>query len=191
MPSAGWPLSWSILLALRRRGIELCWLTHAAGLSSTGDPELDRALPLAERYDLPELTVAAIARARRRGGRIIAVGTTVVRALEGAERNARAEGASPGTLLPGSALTDLLLDDKTQPAVVDGLLTGMHGPGESHFRLMSALAPEPLLQTAWDHAARLGYLCHEFGDLCLVLASSLVSAKDPELPDRHGKAAVD
>ncbi len=191
MPSAGWPLTFSILLSLRRRGIELCWLTHAAGLSSTGDAQLDSALPLAERYDLPDMTVAAIARARRRGGRIIAVGTTVVRALEGAERNARATGAAPGTLLPGSALTDLLLDDKTKPAVVDGLLTGMHGPGESHFRLMSALAPEPLLQAAWDHAARLGYLCHEFGDLCLVLTNSLATSKSSELLGVPGKAVVD
>lgn len=168
MPSAGRPLSWEILLALRRRGVELCWLTHAAGLSSTGDPALDQALPLAERYELPDTTVAAIARARRRGGRIIAVGTTVVRALEGAERKARAGGAAPGTLHAGGGWTGLVLDEQTRLAVVDGLLTGMHGPGESHFKLLSAFAPPSLLKAAWERAGELGYLCHEFGDLCLV-----------------------
>lgn len=168
MPSAGRPLSWEILLALRLRGVELAWLTHAAGLSSTGDPALDRALPLAERYELPDTTIAAIARARRRGGRVIAVGTTVVRALEGAERNARAAGLPSGTLLPGGGTTGLILDENTQPAIVDGLLTGIHGPEESHFRLLSAFAAPSLLLTAWQEAGRLDYLCHEFGDLCLI-----------------------
>lgn len=175
MPSAGRPLSWEILLALRRRGVELCWLTHAAGLSSTGDPALDQALPLPERYELPDTTVAAIARARRRGGRIIAVGTTVVRALEGAERNARAEGAAPGTLRAGDGWTDLILDEGTRLAVVDGLLTGMHGPGESHFKLLSAFAPPSLMKAAWEQAGALGYLCHEFGDLCLVQPATPVA----------------
>jgi S-adenosylmethionine:tRNA ribosyltransferase-isomerase len=170
MPSAGRPLSWEILLTLRQKGVEVCWLTHAAGLSSTGDPELDRALPLPERYDIPESTVAAIARARQNGGRVFAVGTTVARALEGAERNARQKGAAPGSLFPGSAFTDLVLDENTQPAVISGLITGMHGPGESHFRLMSALAPPQLLAAAWQHAAQSGYLAHEFGDLCLLFA---------------------
>lgn len=168
MPSAGWSLSWQILLALRRRGVELAWLTHAAGISSSGDPDLDRLLPLPERYELPALTVAAIERARRRGGRIVAVGTTVVRALEGAARSAQAAGLPPGMLRAGVGCTDLVLDESTQLAVVDGLLTGMHGPGESHFRLLSAFAPPERLRHAWQQADQSGYLCHEFGDLCLL-----------------------
>src|SRR5438552_18652243 len=84
MPSAGRPLSWEILLALRRRGARWASLTHAAGLSSTGDAALDAALPLPERYHIPAATVAAVAEARARGGRVVAAGTTVVRALEGA-----------------------------------------------------------------------------------------------------------
>lgn len=168
MPSAGFPLSWQILLSLRQRGVELAWLTHAAGISSSGDPTLDRLLPLPERYDLPAITVAAIERARRRGGRIIAVGTTVVRALEGAERSARQAGSPVGTLRPGSGLTSLLLDEHTGLAVVDGLLTGMHGPGESHFHLLSAFASKARLAAAWERAGQQGYLCHEFGDLCLL-----------------------
>ena len=84
MPSAGRPLSLGTLTALRRRGVAVATVTHAAGLSATGDEALDRALPLAERYDIPAATVAALTAARAVGGRVIAVGTTVVRALEGA-----------------------------------------------------------------------------------------------------------
>jgi S-adenosylmethionine:tRNA ribosyltransferase-isomerase len=167
MPSAGRPLSWEILLSLRRRGVELAWLTHAAGLSSTGEPELDAALPLPERYEIPDTTVAAIARAKARGGRVIAVGTTVVRALEGAAL--AAERAGTGALRAGGAVTDLVLDADTRLRIVDGILTGIHGPGESHFRLLAAFCSERHLRAAWEHAAAAGYLCHEFGDLSLIV----------------------
>ncbi|MFO0574979.1 MAG: S-adenosylmethionine:tRNA ribosyltransferase-isomerase [Polyangia bacterium] len=185
MPSAGRPLSWEILFALRRRGIELCALTHAAGLSSTGEPALDRALPLPERYDLPAATVQAVAAARARGGRVIAVGTTVVRALEGAARALERSGAAPGTLRPGSGVTELLLTPATELRVCDGILTGIHGPGESHFRLLAAFCPTEALAAAWEHAGRAGYLCHEFGDLSLI-ARGLVEQR----PDAgwHGGA---
>src|SRR5690606_811511 len=83
MPSAGRPLDWRTLGGLRRAGVGLARLTHAAGLSSSGDPAMDRLLPLPERYAIPEATIAAITATQARGGRIIAVGTTVVRALEG------------------------------------------------------------------------------------------------------------
>lgn len=171
MPSAGRPLSWEILLNLRRRGVELAWLTHAAGLSSTGEPDLDAALPLPERYEIPDTTVAAIARAKARGGRVIAVGTTVVRALEGAAQRAEqtAGRAGVGTLRAGGAVTDLVLDADTRLRIVDGILTGIHGPGESHFRLLAAFCNERHLRTAWEHAAAAGYLCHEFGDLSLIV----------------------
>lgn len=81
-PSAGLPLTWSLLTRLASRGVDIATLTHAAGLSSTGDPAIDDALPLAERYEIPAATVRAIARATR----VIAVGTSVVRALEGSAR---------------------------------------------------------------------------------------------------------
>jgi len=167
MPSAGRPLAWSTLLALRRAGVEIAALTHAAGLSSTGDPQLDALLPLPERYELPLATVAAVARARARGGRVIAAGTTVVRALEG---NLHRHGA----LRAGSGETDLVLGADFVPRVVDGLLTGMHDPGESHFQLLRAFARAPVLLAAWRHASAAGYLQHEFGDATL-LAPSLGS----------------
>jgi S-adenosylmethionine:tRNA ribosyltransferase-isomerase len=160
MPSAGRPLSWNILAALRRRGVELAWLTHAAGLSSTGDPALDAALPLPEVYDIPRATALAVNRAASDGRRVIAVGTTVVRALEGAARSGRWAG--------GTAVTDLVLDPGSALRVVDGIVTGIHAPGESHYRLIGAFAPAALLDAAWRHADARGYLQHELGDLCLI-----------------------
>lgn len=161
MPSAGRPLGWSTLLALRRAGVEIAALTHAAGLSSTGDPALDALLPLPERYELPAATIAAVTRARARGGRVIAAGTTVVRALEG---NVHEHGA----LRAGPGVTDLVLGAEFVPRVVDGLLTGMHDPAESHFQLLRAFAGAPMLLAAWRHASAAGYLQHEFGDATLL-----------------------
>ncbi|MEO6417881.1 MAG: S-adenosylmethionine:tRNA ribosyltransferase-isomerase, partial [Polyangiaceae bacterium] len=84
MPSAGRPLTWGVLLDLTRRGIRLGAITHAAGLSSTGEASLDAALPLAERFDVPAAPVALVNETKSSGGRVVATGTTVVRALEGA-----------------------------------------------------------------------------------------------------------
>jgi len=81
-PSAGFVIDWALVAALSRRGIGFATLTHAAGISSTGDRELDRRLPLDEAYRIPDATARAIVNTRRAGGRIVAIGTTVVRALE-------------------------------------------------------------------------------------------------------------
>ena len=162
-PSAGLPLTWALLLDLKRRGVRLASLTHAAGLSSTGDTVLDAALPRPERFDLPATTVEAIHATRASGGRVVAVGTTVVRALEG-----RAAQAG-GRLEAGEGVTDLLLGPGFVPRVVDGLLSGMHEPGTSHFTLLQAFAPVELLRAATVFAEARGYLGHEFGDSCLLL----------------------
>jgi S-adenosylmethionine:tRNA ribosyltransferase-isomerase len=166
-PSAGRPLTWRVLLEARRRGIALAAVTHAAGLSSTGEPALDAALPLPERFDVPAETVVAVTRARAVRGRVVAVGTTVVRALEGAA------DANGGRLRAGEGRTSLRVDRHFRPRVVDGVLTGVHQPGESHFDLLQAFAPEPLLRRALAHAEHEGYLAHEFGDSCLILPGSL------------------
>ncbi len=162
MPSAGRPLSWRVLLDLRRRGVELATLTHAAGLSSIDGGDLDAALPMPERYELPARTVRAIERTRERGGRIVAVGTTVVRALES---NARRFGRPT----PGTFVAELVLTPDTEPRVVDALLSTMHEPGESHFELLSAFADADLLVAANASAAERGYRAHEFGDAVLIL----------------------
>jgi S-adenosylmethionine:tRNA ribosyltransferase-isomerase len=164
-PSAGRPLTPTLLASLAARGVRIATLTHAAGLSSTGDAALDAALPLPERYDLPASTVTAIEATRARGGRVVAVGTTVVRALEGC---ARAHG---GRLVAGEGVTDLRLDPGRRLAIVDGIFTGMHDPETSHYALLSAFASRAMLDSAHTHASRAGYLAHEFGDSMLIVAS--------------------
>jgi S-adenosylmethionine:tRNA ribosyltransferase-isomerase len=160
MPSAGRPLTWDIMLALRRAGIAVASLTHAAGLSSTGDDALDRALPWPERYEIPRRTIDAIGEARARGGRLIAIGTTVVRALEAA--------AQDGELRAGSGVATLRLDASHRPRLVAGLVSGLHVPGESHFELLSAFAPVEQLLRAVALAAQHGLSSHELGDACLI-----------------------
>jgi S-adenosylmethionine:tRNA ribosyltransferase-isomerase len=163
MPSAGRPLSWEILLALRRRGVRWATLTHAAGLSATGDPAIDAALPLPERYQLPAATVRAVAETRRRRGRVVAVGTSVVRALEGAAASNR------GRLRAGAGVTDLRLSADYRPAVVDGVLSGTHAATETHFQLLAAFASPVVLQAAVALADERGFTTHELGDAMLVL----------------------
>jgi S-adenosylmethionine:tRNA ribosyltransferase-isomerase len=170
MPSAGRPLSWRILLELRRRRVEVARLTHAAGLSATGDAQLDARLPLPERYDIPEETVAAVAHTRQRGGRVIAVGTTVVRALEGSF-------ARWGELRAGEGETDLRIDPGFTVRVVQGLLSGLHDPQESHYSLLRAFADDVLLRAAHRFAQDRGFLSHELGDSALIVEGAAAPAR--------------
>jgi S-adenosylmethionine:tRNA ribosyltransferase-isomerase len=163
MPSAGRPLRWGLLLALLRKGVRVAFVTHAAGLSSTGDPELDAMLPMPERFDIPSETVQAIRETKARGGRVVAVGTTVTRALEGSAAQ------NGGELKAGVGVTDLVLGAHSHTKVVDGLLSGMHEPDASHFRILEAFASSTTLAKAHEHAEAHGYLGHEFGDSTLVL----------------------
>ena len=160
-PSAGYPLDGARLLALRERGVRLAALTHAAGLSATGDAELDAALPLVERTFIPEETVQAVFAARAAGRRVTAVGTSVVRALEG-------RALERGTLTAGEGATSLRIGPGHRRRVVDALLTGMHDPSESHYALLQAFAPRALLERAHARAEAWGYLGHEFGDACWI-----------------------
>jgi S-adenosylmethionine:tRNA ribosyltransferase-isomerase len=158
MPSAGRPLTIATILELERRGVRVRAITHAAGLSATGDRDLDAMLPFPERYDIPEATVRAIESAQ---GRVIAVGTTVVRALEGCVRN-------HGRLIPGEGVTDLVIGCGFTLEVTRGVLSGIHEPSESHHRLLEAFAPRPVLERAIDHARARGLMNHEFGDGMLI-----------------------
>jgi S-adenosylmethionine:tRNA ribosyltransferase-isomerase len=94
---------------------------------------------------------------------VVAVGTTVARALEGSA------ALNGGVVRAGAGVTDLVLRAGFQPKVVDGLFSGMHEPEASHFRLLEAFAPHPLLVRAHAHAEEHGYLGHEFGDSTLIL----------------------
>src|SRR5215475_4310191 len=125
-PSAGFALDWRTLGAWRRRGIGFATLTHAAGISSTGDPALDMRLPFDEPYCIPEETAAAINQAQSEAGRIIAIGTTVVRALE-------SSGAANGRIGAGNGVASGRIGRETRLRIVDTILTGVHQAGESHF----------------------------------------------------------
>ena len=108
---------------------------------------------------------------RRRGGRIVAVGTTVARALESAA------AAGGGRLGAGQGMTELRLGPERRPRVVGGILTGMHEPGTSHYALLESFAPRQLLDRAGSFAARRGYRSHEFGDALLILSETVPRAR--------------
>ncbi|MDQ6685523.1 MAG: S-adenosylmethionine:tRNA ribosyltransferase-isomerase, partial [Pseudomonadota bacterium] len=163
--SASFALDWHMLGRLRERGVGFATLTHAAGLSSTGDAELDSRLPFDEPYHLPQNTVAAIAKARCGGGRVVALGTTVTRALEHA-------AARPGGLVPGFGLADQRLGQSSRLRVVDALVSGVHESGTSHHALLGAFVPSDRLAAIDAELSVLGYRSHEFGESVLIEASA-------------------
>lgn len=160
-PSAGFALDWHTLAIIRERGIEFATLTHAAGISSTGDEDLDRQLPFDEPYFIPPVTAAAIRRARARRGRIVAVGTTVVRALEHAAMR-------DGDVRAGEGLATQRINEATALRVVDAILSGTHEPGTSHYQLLRAFVDDATLERASMEMDLLGYRTHEFGDSILI-----------------------
>ena len=157
-PSAGFALDWQGLRALRGRGARFATLTHAAGLSSTGDPALDARLPFDEPYFVPAATAAAIAQARAGGGRVVAIGTTVVRALE------HAASQHAGRVPPGQGLATPKIGPTTRLQVVDVLLSGTHEPGTSHYELLRAFTDDAALLRADAALEQEQYRTHEFGD---------------------------
>ena len=159
-PSAGFVLDWALLREIRAAGADFATLTHAAGLSSTGDAALDARLPLPEPYRIPEATVRALARAWSCGGRVIAIGTTVTRALEHAARS--------GALRAGDGVADQRIGPETALRVVDVILSGAHEPGASHYELLRAFAPDAALAAADARLEAEAFRTHEFGDSVLI-----------------------
>jgi S-adenosylmethionine:tRNA ribosyltransferase-isomerase len=160
-PSAGFALDWRLLAELRPRDVGFATITLAAGISSTGDPSLDARLPLDEAYEVPASTQAAVARTRARGGRVVALGTTVTRALEHA-------AAGGGQVRAGPGLATRRIGVDTPLQVVDAVVTGVHELGESHYELLRAFATDEVLARAGTALRRAGYRSHEFGDSMLV-----------------------
>ncbi|HKB04669.1 MAG TPA: S-adenosylmethionine:tRNA ribosyltransferase-isomerase [Gemmataceae bacterium] len=160
-PSAGFALDWRALATMRARGVAFATLTHAAGISSTGDEELDRRLPLDEPYRIPSATEVAIRKARALNTRVIAIGTTVVRALEHA-------AARDGRVRAGEGLATQRISPTTQLRVVDAILSGTHEPGTSHYELLRAFTDDKTLRRANDQLDAHGYRTHEFGDSVLI-----------------------
>ncbi len=158
MPSAGRPFSTGLVTSLVSAGIAVAPVTLHTGVSSleSGEP------PQPERFQVPPHTASLVNWARVRGGRVVAVGTTVARALE-------TVALPDGSVRAGSGWTDLVLGPDRPTRVVTGLVTGWHEPEASHLLLLEAVAGTDLVQRAYDEAVRHRYLWHEFGDSCLLL----------------------
>ena len=169
-PSAGFALSWQLVTEMRVAGAKFRTITHAAGLSSTGDPELDKRLPFDEPYRVPQATADAVNLAKSCGRRIIAVGTTVVRALEHAARE--------GKIAAGENLATERIGVKTRLQVVDALLSGTHEPGSSHYELLRAFLTDAELQRLNTELNVREYRTHEFGDSVLVSRTLKKLAED-------------
>jgi S-adenosylmethionine:tRNA ribosyltransferase-isomerase len=161
MPSAGRPFTREMVDRIEARGVTIARLTLHTGVASleTGEP------PYPERYRVPRDTAHAVNRARAAGGRVVAVGTTVVRALETVSRPDGIVGA-------GEGWTDLVIDADRGVRVVDGLVTGFHEPRASHLAMLEAIAGGRHLAVAYRAALNGRYLWHEFGDLHLILGSA-------------------
>jgi len=179
-PSAGFLLDWSMLQAIRQRGARFATLTHAAGISSTGDVDLDRRLPLDEPYEIPSSTADLVGLTRAGGGRIIAIGTTVVRALEAAS-------VGKGLVRPGPGLATNRLGPASRLAIVDAIVSGMHEPGTSHYQLLEAFAGESVLEQMTTEAEERGYLAHEYGDFVYVERAERTEATGTEETGRNGR----
>lgn len=158
MPSAGRALTNEMLQQLGQKGVRIAPLVLHTGVSSleTDEP------PYPERYHISYPTALAVNSARRLGGRVIAVGTTVVRALETAV-------GDDGCVCASGGWTDLIVTPELGIRSIDGLLTGLHGPKASHLSILEALAGRDHLTRAYDELLNQNYLWHEFGDMHLIL----------------------
>ncbi len=158
MPSAGRAFTTRIVTRLERKGVEIVPIVLHAGVSSLDADES----PFPERYRVPRETAARVNQARAAGARVIAVGTTVVRALE-------TVGTPDGRVRAGSGWTDLVISPEREFHAVSALLTGLHAPKASHLSMLAALVGRESIACAYEAALRERYLWHEFGDLHLIL----------------------
>ena len=160
MPSAARPFTERVLEHLTDKGVGIAKLTLHTGVSSLESDPANPTLP-PEPFEVPTSTAERVNETKARGGRVIAVGTTVVRALETAwegERVAPSRGFTRLYVHPGGAVN-----------VVDGLVTGFHDPEASHLAMLYAIAGKRLVREAYGEAVSAGYLWHEFGDSHLIL----------------------
>jgi S-adenosylmethionine:tRNA ribosyltransferase-isomerase len=158
MPSAGRPFSEGVVSSLVNARVALAPVTLHTGVSSleAGEP------PYPEWFEVPETTAALVNHTRDRGGHVIAVGTTVVRALETAVDRI-------GVIHPVRSWTELVIGAGHEMGAVDGLITGWHEPRSTHLAMLEALAGRDVLNTSYREALEHRYLWHEFGDSLLLL----------------------
>lgn len=161
MPSAGRPFTRQLVHRIRARGVEIEPITLHTGVASLEKSEP----PYPERYRVSPETASVVNRAREAGGRIVAVGTTVARALETVVSDA-------GAVRAGEGWTDLVVTSERGVRAVDALITGFHEPRASHLAMLEAIAGRRHLAVAYRAALRERYLWHEFGDLHLIMRRS-------------------
>lgn len=162
MPSAGRPFTGEVVAKLVARGVVMAPITLHTGVASPGAHEK----PYPEWFAIPDSTTALVEDTKARGGRVIAIGTTVVRALESAARSTTVATGPPRAI---SGWTDLVITPDRGVRVVDGLLTGLHEPRASHLVMLAAISGEDMLDRCYAEALDRGYLWHEFGDVHLLL----------------------
>ncbi|GAE34243.1 S-adenosylmethionine:tRNA ribosyltransferase-isomerase [Halalkalibacter akibai] len=162
MPSAGRALSWKMLAQLQKKGVKIVFVQLHTGLSYFENDQWPEPSNHSEAFSVSNEVVTLIKQAKTTGSKVIAVGTTVVRALESAVD-------AYGMLRPTTGETTLHIKADTMLNVVDGLLTGFHEPEASHLDMLSAFIETPYLLTAYHEAINQGYLWHEFGDINLIL----------------------
>jgi S-adenosylmethionine:tRNA ribosyltransferase-isomerase len=158
MPSAGRPFTKRMLACLRARGVGIARLVLHTGVASLEAHEK----PYEEWYEVPNRTAKRIRETQARGGRVIAVGTTVVRALESSVDEF-------GDVIASRGWTDIVITPERGVRVVDGLLTGLHEPRASHLALLEAVGGRKVIEKAYETALQNEYLWHEFGDLHLIV----------------------
>jgi len=158
MPSAGRPFTPELIASLVAGGVHVAPLVLHTGVSSLEHGEA----PYPERYAVPEATARLVNAVRWWGGRVIAVGTTVVRALE-------TVAGEDGTVAAGEGWTRLVVTPERGVRAVDGMITGWHEPDASHLQLLEAVGGRDLLERSYAAALDHGYLWHEFGDSHLIL----------------------
>jgi len=163
MPSAGRPFTPEAITRLVAKGIGVAPLVLHTGVASLEADEL----PYPERVHIPESTAAQVNSAHRDGHRVIAVGTTVVRALETSALDE--SGRSERTVGAYDGWTDLVVSPERGVRIVDGMITGWHEPASSHLMMLDAIAGRELLADSYRTALAQGYRWHEFGDIHLIL----------------------
>jgi S-adenosylmethionine:tRNA ribosyltransferase-isomerase len=158
MPSAARPFTTGLVTRLVSDGVTIAPVTLHTGVSSpeAGEP------PLPERFTVPPATAALVNLTRKRGGRVVAIGTTATRAIESAAR-------TDGTVEATTGWTELVLGPDRPARAIDGLVSGWHAPGASHLDLLEAVAGRDVVARAYDAAVEHRYLWHEFGDSALLL----------------------
>lgn len=161
MASAGRCFTPELVTALVSAGVVIAPVLLHTGVSS---PEAHEP-PYPERYSVPAPTADLVNAAHRRGRRVVAVGTTVARALE-------TVADASGRVWPGAGWTEHVIDPATGVRAIDGLLTGWHEPEASHLRLLEAVAGRDLLERSYAHAVAHRYRWHEFGDTHLIFSPS-------------------